>query len=60
MQRIIGDSFCTLVKGMPGTGKTDLIVRVLDKYKRMQNKTVLIASFTNRALDNILQRAYKF
>lgn len=40
---------------MPGTGKTELIIRLIEKFSKMK-KTVLITTFTNRALDNILER----
>jgi superfamily I DNA and/or RNA helicase len=40
---------------MPGTGKTELIIRLIEKFSKMK-KTVLITTFTNRSLDNILER----
>lgn len=43
-----------LVWGPPGTGKTELISRIcLDNYS---NKSILITSFTNVAVDNALER----
>lgn len=44
-----------LVQGMPGTGKTKLILK-LAEYFYAQNKKVLITAFTNQALFNILER----
>jgi Ni2+-binding GTPase involved in maturation of urease and hydrogenase len=40
---------------MPGTGKTELIIRLIEKFSKMK-KTVLVTTFTNRSLDNILER----
>lgn len=48
------DRFC-LVEGMPGTGKTQLILKLVQYYYRI-GKTVLVTSFTNQALSNILDR----
>ena len=44
-----------LVQGMPGTGKTKLILK-LAEYFYGQGKIVLITAFTNQALLNILER----
>lgn len=44
-----------LVEGMPGTGKTQLILKLIQYFYR-QGKTVLVTSFTNQALVNILDR----
>ena len=44
-----------LVQGMPGTGKTKLILK-LAEYFYGQGKKVLITAFTNQALFNILER----
>jgi superfamily I DNA/RNA helicase len=49
---VLEERFC-LVEGMPGTGKTELIIRLILKFSTMK-KNVLITTFTNRALDNIL------
>lgn len=46
--------FC-LVEGMPGTGKTQLILKLIQYFYRI-GLTVLITSFTNQALSNILDR----
>lgn len=43
---------------MPGTGKTELIIRLIEYYDRI-GKTVLVTSFTNQALSNILDREIK-
>ncbi|KAI5962951.1 dna2 [Candida pseudojiufengensis] len=42
-----------LILGMPGTGKTTLIVEII-KAIVSQGQTVLISSYTNSAVDNIL------
>ena len=42
-----------LILGMPGTGKTTTIARLLQVLARGQ-KSVLLASFTNAAVDNVL------
>jgi superfamily I DNA and/or RNA helicase len=42
---------------MPGTGKTELIVKLIEKCHSL-NKSVLITTFTNRSLDNILERTF--
>lgn len=44
-----------LVGGMPGTGKTKLILKLMEYYYE-QGKTVLVTAFTNQALFNILER----
>lgn len=41
--------------GPPGTGKTTCIVEIIKKCIQM-NKTVLISSFTNIAVDNVLEK----
>ncbi|CAG7820035.1 unnamed protein product [Allacma fusca] len=46
------DSFL-FVKGMPGTGKTETIVGLLQILVKM-NFTVLLVAYTNNAVDNIL------
>ena len=48
------EHFC-LVEGMPGTGKTQLILKLISYFYRI-GKTVLVTSFTNQALTNILSR----
>ena len=40
---------------MPGTGKTELILRLIH-YFYEHNLRVLITTYTNRSLDNILER----
>jgi DNA replication ATP-dependent helicase Dna2 len=42
-----------LILGMPGTGKTTTIARLVQVLARGQ-KSVLLASFTNAAVDNVL------
>ena len=48
------DKMC-LIEGMPGTGKTQLILRLIE-YFYSQGKTVLVTSFTNQSLSNIIDR----
>lgn len=45
----------SLILGMPGTGKTFVICRVIQALVA-QGKSVLVTSFTNSAVDNILKR----
>ena len=40
---------------MPGTGKTELILSLIH-YFHSQGLRTLVATFTNRSLDNVLQR----
>ena len=47
-----------LVKGSPGSGKTEIIVHLIDLLVK-NGKTVLLTSFTNSALDNVLTRLSK-
>ncbi|KAI6659322.1 DNA replication ATP-dependent helicase/nuclease DNA2 [Oopsacas minuta] len=53
IERVLACSDYVIIQGMPGTGKTTLaacLIRVL----LSQKQTVLLSSFTNTALDNIL------
>lgn len=50
--------FFSLIEGMPGTGKTEVIVRLLEIFYEL-NLKVLITSYTNTSLDTILVRAIK-
>ena len=43
----------TLILGMPGTGKTSTIVHAI-KGLVAQGKSVLLSSYTNSAVDNVL------
>lgn len=45
----------SLVEGYPGTGKTFLIVELVKIFRELGFK-VLITSFTNNSLNNILRR----
>lgn len=47
-----------LVQGPPGTGKTHLIGRLINEWLR-QGRSVLLAAFTNRAVDEMLRMAVK-
>ncbi|XP_011497462.1 PREDICTED: DNA replication ATP-dependent helicase/nuclease DNA2 [Ceratosolen solmsi marchali] len=42
-----------LIKGFPGTGKTETIVAIIELFVRL-NKSVLVTAHTNNAVDNIL------
>ena len=44
----------SLVEGYPGTGKTFLIVEIVKIFREVGMK-VLITSFTNNSLNNILR-----
>ncbi|XP_028968872.1 DNA replication ATP-dependent helicase/nuclease DNA2 [Galendromus occidentalis] len=48
-----------LLKGMPGTGKTSVIVATVRALVKL-NQRVLVTSYTHNALDNILERLDKF
>jgi len=47
-----------LIHGPPGTGKTSVIAEIV-KRLCAQNQRVLLAAFTNQAVDNILKRLDK-
>jgi DNA replication ATP-dependent helicase Dna2 len=51
---VTSKKFC-LIEGMPGTGKTELIIGLIEYFCKQGLRT-LITTFTNRALDNILER----
>lgn len=53
IERVIQAQDYSLVLGMPGTGKTTLIAHLI-KMVALQNKSVLLTSYTNSAVDNIL------
>lgn len=44
-----------LIKGLPGTGKTQTLIRLIQMLMIMK-KSVLVTSHTNSAVDNILMR----
>ena len=48
-----------LLQGLPGTGKTTLIVALVRLLIEM-NKTVLLTAYTHSALDNILLKLVKY
>ncbi|RLV89168.1 DNA replication ATP-dependent helicase/nuclease DNA2 [Spathaspora sp. JA1] len=48
----------SLILGMPGTGKTTVITELI-KMLTQQGKTILLASYTNSAVDNILLKVQK-
>ncbi|CAG0913650.1 unnamed protein product [Notodromas monacha] len=43
-----------LVRGVPGSGKTRLVVALLRTLAARMNKTVLLVSYTHSAIDNVL------
>ena len=49
---MLSDDYC-LILGMPGTGKTYLIT-ILLKILCERNLKILVTSYTNTALDNII------
>lgn len=49
----------SLILGMPGTGKTTVIAQLI-KFIVDNNKTVLLASYTHSAVDNILMKVKDF
>jgi DNA replication ATP-dependent helicase/nuclease Dna2 len=44
-----------LIHGPPGTGKTSVIAEIVKRF-RMQGQRVMLAAFTNQAVDNMLKR----
>ena len=54
IKSILADNY-HLVLGTPGSGKTTVII-VLIKILALLKKRVLIVSFTNSAIDNVLSR----
>lgn len=52
-------SVCTdsyhLILGMPGTGKTHMIVRLVE-YLVRKDKKILLTAYTHSALDNIINK----
>lgn len=53
MQKALSTDSYHIILGMPGTGKTHLITLIILNLMA-QNKKVLLTTFTNQALDNIL------
>jgi DNA replication ATP-dependent helicase Dna2 len=51
---VLADNY-HMVLGTPGSGKTEAIV-VLIKILALMKKKVLVVSFTNQAVDNVLVR----
>ncbi|HEU5230531.1 MAG TPA: AAA domain-containing protein, partial [Ktedonobacteraceae bacterium] len=47
-----------LIQGPPGTGKTSVIAEIV-KQLSLQGQRVLLAAFTNQAVDNMLKRLEK-
>ncbi len=60
VQRMFAARDYHIVQGPPGTGKTSgLLTRYIHKLYTETNRTVLILSFTNRAVDEICQNLRK-
>ena len=53
IEKVLGAKDYALVLGMPGTGKTTVVVEVIRRLVRA-GKTVLVASYTHSAVDTIL------
>lgn len=53
IQKVLKSEDYSLILGMPGTGKTTVIAHLI-KMLSNQGKTVLLSSYTNSAVDNIL------
>lgn len=53
VRRTLGCKDYSLILGMPGTGKTTVIAHLI-RILSSQNKSVLLTSYTNSAVDNIL------
>jgi DNA replication ATP-dependent helicase Dna2 len=53
LQKALSAQDYALILGMPGTGKTTLIVQLIRRLVK-DGKTVLITSYTHSAVDNIL------
>ncbi|KAK9467597.1 hypothetical protein V1512DRAFT_261556 [Lipomyces arxii] len=53
LEKVLTASDYALIMGMPGTGKTTTISHII-KALLAQNKTILLASYTHTAVDNIL------
>ncbi|KAL8392886.1 hypothetical protein RB595_002904 [Gaeumannomyces hyphopodioides] len=53
IEKVMGAKDYALVLGMPGTGKTTTIAHIIRALNR-QGKSVLLASYTHSAVDNIL------
>lgn len=53
--RTITASDYVLIKGLPGTGKTQTLTSIIHMFMLLQ-KTVLITSHTHSAVDNVLRR----
>ncbi|EJT80623.1 DNA replication ATP-dependent helicase dna2 [Gaeumannomyces tritici R3-111a-1] len=58
IEKVMGAKDYALVLGMPGTGKTTTIAHIIRALHR-QGKSVLLASYTHSAVDNILLKLKK-
>ena len=53
MERVLSAEDYALVLGMPGTGKTTVVVALIKALVNL-GKTVFLTSYTHSAVDNIL------
>lgn len=58
IKRLLTATDYMLIKGMPGTGKTQTIVALVELLQKL-GMTVLITAHTNTAVDNILLKLEK-
>lgn len=56
----VGVKDAYLIWGPPGTGKTSIIPSILHNFCRGARKRILICSYTNKAVDNVVQRLFDF
>lgn len=59
IEKVLRAEDYALILGMPGTGKTTTIKALIEILVQQHNKTVLIASHTHSAVDNILLKLDK-
>ena len=55
LERCVGTDLCYLVQGPPGTGKTRVLAKLVALLlDRQPDATILVTSFTHRAIENAL------
>lgn len=59
IQKVLSADNYALILGMPGTGKTTVIAQLINILAQ-QGKTILLASYTHSAVDNILLKLRDF
>ncbi|MBI4154379.1 AAA family ATPase, partial [Candidatus Woesearchaeota archaeon] len=55
----VGVNDVYLVWGPPGTGKTSIVPSIVKNYFRLNPGKMLVCSYTNKAVDNIVARLFK-